>query len=85
MLSLALTVACAKFTHQHPSALNSIFHSTVCSNRSRSVERSFRAMDLATQLLLRLNPKREAAASIHRAPSPNRACGPALEGSVHRR
>jgi len=43
------------------------------------VERSFRAKDLATQLLLRLNPKREAAASIHRAPSPNRACGPALK------
>jgi hypothetical protein len=44
VLSLALTVACAKFTHQHPSALNSIFHSTVCSTEVeawsvRSVQR----------------------------------------------
>jgi hypothetical protein len=63
-ISPTLTVVEAKFTHQHSSPLHSNFHSIFAVNW----ERSLLAKHLATQLLLRLNPKREAAAPIEYPP-----------------
>ncbi len=72
MISPTLTVVEAKFTHQHSSPLHSNFHSIFC----RELGALLLAKHLATQLLLRLNPKREAAAPIE---CPQNSCGLALK------
>jgi hypothetical protein len=64
VISPTLTVVEAKFRHQHQSSLHSNFHSIFC----RELGAFFAGKPLATYLLLRLNPKREAAAPIECPP-----------------